>query len=255
MKKIIIIFLVILLLALLGIYFFSSKEQKEIVLSLELIDQGETIRVLEEGEIVFNYSIEEFRQWAKNNWAEIFIDAPAFGQLRAVEPDYFYRFDEGASLSPDYRFLAFSVNDYAAASTLSFIVIVDLSLGKIEMIGEENKGGVREIIWSPTSSHIAYILDTARAKGDYFSVDNAETLTKKFTFTGADVLLPFPVGTEIDDQSDLQFMPKFDNLDWSADGQRLSFVSAYPDMFGIEDDFMKWGINIFEEYSSRKSDF
>ncbi len=199
---------------------------------VELREEGEIIEVLDEQEeLVFEYSIDEFVEWAKLNWDDLFEEPPAFGEMREVNPDRFHRFDEGVSLSPCFEYLAFSVNDYAAASTISFVGLVDLKEKEVDLIRDSANGGIQNLFWSPQSSHLAYILDTARAQGDHISVDELEDMTKAFTLSGRDISQE--LGLEVE-----HIMPNFSDLDWIEEGQRLEFDTY----IHSEDRSFRWSI-------------
>jgi hypothetical protein len=191
-----------------------EKEDVEEVITkkiIEYIEDRKGIRVLEEnGEIIFEYWIHDFREWAKENWDNIFKEPPAFGGLRKVELEHFYSFNNTASLSPEYDYLAFSVHDYSVSINISFIGIVNLKNEEVNLVKEKNIGAIQNLFWSSEGNHVAYILDTARAQGDYLSVDNVKTMTKEFTLSEK----------ELEKQLILEqsfFMPYFKDLEWKED--------------------------------------
>ncbi len=212
----VILFLFIIII---GIFLYSSKERKYAVeKTIEYIDEGEIIKVLyEDGRVSFQYSIKEFKDWAKENWDQVFKKPPSFGEIREVDVNNFYRFDSTASLSPDFSLLAFSVSDYAVATNISFVGLIELEGGKIELVGDKNIGSIQKLIWSPKGTHIAYILDTARAEGDYLSVDNIILMRKEFTLSEEDVL-------DIDTARDIHIFPNFNSLQWTENGRKIKFT-------------------------------
>ena len=158
-------------------------------MTIEYVERGEEIRVKNNvGSIVFEKTISDFRNWAADNWDDIFETKPSFGELREVDPQNFYVFDNNASLSPKNNFLAFSVNDYAALTNLSFMVIVDLREGEMQIVKDYSNGQTSDIIWSEDENYIAYTLDTARGQGDYLTVDNLLLNKKEFTLAKEDVV-------------------------------------------------------------------
>ncbi len=182
----------------------------------------------EEGEIVLEYKIDDFNEWMIENW-DIFEIIPQVGG-RDIEPGSFRWFDKSASISPDFKKLAFSVHDYAVASYTSFVGIIEIETGELSLIKEHNNGSIGDLIWSPTSSHVAYTLSTGRAGGDYFSVDNVKTLQKEFTLSEEDILEKF--------EEDADFlMPEFRELNWSEQGERIEFVTNAP-----EERTVRWSI-------------
>ncbi len=202
MKKIVII--VLLVLVVVSLMFFIPEEEKK---TAKVSEEGETVSVISaDGDTVFYYSIEDFREWASDNWESLFDEAPSFGELREVDPNNFYRFDKGASMYSDM--LAFSVNDYAAATTISFVVVMEIESGEMR-ISEKNRGGIDNLFWSPQGDYIAYLLHTARARGEHISVLNVEDMRLEFQLSGEDV--------ERD-------MPQFEDLQWKE--ERLFFTSG-----------------------------
>jgi len=231
--------IVLCFLVALGLIFYYYEETKvgevdDKTRSIEYVDDGEIIRVLDkEGEVFHEYFIGDFREWAGKNWDDFFEESPAFGEMREVQPENFYRFDEGASLSPQYSYLAFSVHDYAAATTLSFVGVIDLNTKEVDLIKKDNKGEVGEIKWSPGETDIAYALHTAKAKGDYLVVDNLEKMEEKFSLSAEDILK----NKEADNYR--HFMPRFRDIKWREDGQRIKFVTD--DLQG--EGALNWSIN------------
>ncbi len=240
MKKIASIFVILFLLVSVGIILSSLREITEMEKTIEYVQKGEAVRVLSGEDVFFEYSIEEFREWAKANWSDIFRTPPSFGEAREVDPENFYRFDDTATISPRSNFLAFSVNDYAVATSISFIGVVDLRSKEVNLVGKENMGGVQSLYWSPDENYIAYTLNTARARGDYLSVDNRGRVEKEFTLSGTDI---FNILTEDGDSEEgvyLHFMPNFRGVEWTERGRRLTFTTDdhTEDYVGV-----KWSIN------------
>ncbi len=197
-------------------YFIRNNESKKRV---EYLEEGERMKVLDEKDnLIFDYSIEQFRNWAKDNWEEIFQEAPSFGKIRKVDPVNFYRFDQSFSLSPQQKLLVFSVHDYAAATTISFVGIINLKRKEIDLIKKEKKGSIEHFIWSPKEDYLAYSLDSARASGDYLSIDNLEEKRQEIFLTGEDILNYLKV-------EKIGFMPEFNNLRWRED--RLYFETSH----------------------------
>ncbi len=187
MKIAIPITIILFILSFVIFIFFSIEEEVE-VMSVEYVERGEEIRVKNNvGSIVFEKTISDFRNWAVDNWDDIFEIRPSFGELREVDPQNFYVFDNNASLSPKNNFLVFSVNDYAALTNLSFIVIVDLKEGEMRVINDYSNGQASDIIWSEDENYIAYTLDTARGQGEHLTVDNLLLNKKEFTLSKEDV--------------------------------------------------------------------
>ncbi len=244
MKKIIILFLILIFLV--GAAFFLLVGEKELTKTIGYSEEGRVINIFnQKGDLVFEYSIEDFKSFAKKNWHEIFETPPRFAEdieETEVNPETFYFFDRSASVSPDNKKLAFSVHSYFAASELSFISLIDIKTKEIKLIPEKNRGVVEKILWSPSGTHLAYTLNTARAVGDYLSIDNVTEMKKEFTLSGPDLLMVL-LNNQEKHQSRLfiEFMPNFREIEWLKGGQRLGFVS---DLYYFEEGIAKWSIDL-----------
>ncbi len=188
---------------------------------------------------VFSISIEEFNEWTKEIW-HLFDEDPEVGE-REVVPGSFGFFDRTAKISPNHEKMVFSVHDYAIATTVSFLTVVDLESGKMNMIDPSARGEMGEVFWSPESDYISYGLSTARSGGEFVSVDDVNNLEKLITVSGNDVL-------EIMDPNENfaefnRFMPRFRGLNWT-DNYNLQFVSdsAQEDALPVI-----WNLNIEEK--------
>ncbi len=195
--------------------------------------ESQEIRVLnEDDEIIFQLTINELNQWTEENW-HIFDEEPEVGG-RPVEPDGFAYFDIPASISPDNSKLVFSVSDYAALTTTSFIMVADLRTSEINMISEPTMGGVENYYWSEDSERFAYSVGTARATGDFLVVDDAGRHQRVFILGEEELLNIIDPDEEIVEVG--QFMPAFQELEWSE--ERIYFVTEHPD-----NGFVRWSIN------------
>jgi hypothetical protein len=140
-----------------------------------------------------------------------------------VDFDGFRQFDRGAALSPSGERLAFSVSDYAAATTLSFVSFLDVDADTVALVGDLNRGRIDNLRWSPGGRYVAYRLHTARAQGDGLSVDRAAPPQKIASLTGHDVLEA--LDTSMAHPS--TFQPAFDDLTWTNESN-LSMTSRAP---------------------------
>jgi len=222
MKKTIIFFTVFLL-AIVSLYFLINLrgEIVEEEITLEQTEESNVLRLLNsKEEIVLSYSIEEFKEWANQNWEKIFEETPRFIEDiegTEVTPEDFQFFDKTSVLSPNKEKIAFSVHSYFVATHMSFIGIIDIKTEKIDLIPDKSRGIVESIIWSPEGTHISYALGTGRARGDYLSVDNVREMKKSFTLTGEDL-------------SEVRFMPRFRELNWKEN--KLYFKTDHPEKEG-----------------------
>lgn len=201
--------------------------------------EGERLEVFAEDELVAELSIEALQAWTAEFWDEVFTERPSFGDMREVDHTGFNRFDETVSLSPDGQLVAFSVHDYAAASSLTFVGIYRLADETIELIPATNHGNISELFWSPDSALLAYRLDTARAMGDALSVDSIVDLQKRTTIDSEDFL--DALGDTETDWRD--FMPEIHDLAWESD-ITLRFTSNDP---SNETENLSWQLDVTTE--------
>lgn len=242
-KKVIILLLGIVLIFISVFLFFKDsiyfEQEKEEELQINFINEGEKIEVILDNNTIYSLTISDFKTWAKENWDSIFEETPAFGDLREVEVDNFYSFHNTAIISPLKNYLAFSVSDYAALTDISFVGIVELNEKEISLISKENIGSVQTMLFSPEEKYIAYNLDTARAQGDYLTVDNALNRTKEITISEKEILSAI--------NSDCnEVYPQFSNLYFRNDNE-LYFTAQNCDEEKIE-----WILNIADKEIHKK---
>lgn len=189
MKRLIIYLLIALILIIISIFVFPKKIEKNIEIdNYKLSDNGQIINFFDaEENLIFKYSINDFRKWAKNNWSNIFIEEPKFGDIRKVEIDNFSNFSN-LSISNDNKFLAFTVSDYAVLTDISFISLFNLEDYKLKMIDKKIIGQVEKINFSPDDNYIAYLVNTARVSGDYLRVDDLINMTKIIKIDDEEIL-------------------------------------------------------------------
>ena len=199
----------------------SLTEAEQVVLS----DDGEEIVIVStDGDQLYNYRIETLNEWTSEYWDSVFAERPAFGEVREVNHESFARFDQVVALSPDRQYVAFVVSDYAVATTLSFVGILNYQTDTVELIRAVNNGGVGELVWSEDSQYIAYRLDTARASGD--SLVTASVAEREQLFMlDAEMLLSELGDTETEWRD---YLPEFTNLRWLESNQ-VSFDYTHPD--------------------------
>ncbi len=190
----------------------------------ELEMGGEIIKVLdEENQVIFEFFHEEFVDWAEDHWEEIFEEIPAFHEEYLVYPeDLNPFFDETASLSPCGTKFAFSIHDYYTATRMSFVGIVNLQNGEIDLVDQENRGKIDKFYWSPGEDYLSYALDAAEGERYFLSNDNVGQMTKEFTFSEEELREALNAGEYS------YFHPDFRELSWREDGNRLEFTSNAP---------------------------
>lgn len=84
-----------------------------------------------------------------------------FYQDYPVYPENLSCFEDTAALSPCGKKFAFSVSDYYAATHMSFVGVVNLETGEVDLVDEENRGRIEKFCWSPEGNCLAYALNTA----------------------------------------------------------------------------------------------
>ncbi len=242
MKKIIIISIIAIFVAGVFLILETPEEiengeevlpEREVEFVAEGDQEAQEIRVSEEGEEVFSINIDELNQWTIDNWD--YFDEPPQVAMRDVEPGSFGFFDRAASISPDNQKLIFSVSDYAAATTTSILIVIDLETEEMEMMATPARGTVEDYVWDEDSSRVAYTLGTARAAGDFLRVDDLSAMDIVFELTEEDLLEIIDPDQEVIEMG--QFMPVFDDLNWEA--ERLSFTTESLD----SDDRTSWVID------------
>lgn len=218
MIKTVAIAIFLFLVVIIGVDFLIEEKKEDVPeLKIQYTRGMRVVRILDEWErLVFSYSVDDFAEWMKENWDDLFEEPPSFGDMREVDPDNFYSFSS-AAFSPKSNFIAFSTSDYAVATDISFIGVVNIETEEVRAIRDKNIGSVSDMVWSPQETHIAYILDTARAPGEYLSVDSIISRKKEFTISYEDFL-------DEDEESDY-FNPNFRNLEWVNEGSELTFIA------------------------------
>ncbi len=196
---------------------------------------GEIIKILDrDDQVIFEYSHGEFVEWAEDHWEQIFEEVPAFHPEQPIYPQDLSYFEDTAALCPDGKMFAFSVHDYYAATHMSFVGVVDLETGEVDLVDQENRGQIEKFHWSPEGSYLAYALNTAEAGGYFLSNDHINEMTKGFTLDGEEL------GEELNSQT---FFPSFRNLSWEEDESRLEFVSDAPE----EAEEIEWSVDPYGE--------
>jgi len=235
--------LVVLIAAVVAGFLLLSKESVvdpdpvSVARSAEIVEDGERMIVFDgEGEMVFEYSILEWQQWAQSNLENALTEPVVIGD-QEMGPERFDRFN-AVAVSPEGDRVAFTVSTYAILTTVSLIGIVEVESQDIAMVRDSAFGGVREMLWSPDGHLIAYPLDTARSTGDHLRVDDIETLAKRWQFSGGDIAEVFE--RENIELSAEEFLPFFGDLQWREAGERLEFTTLASDQEGRAE----WLVNV-----------
>ncbi len=216
-------------------YEFVIENDRDLMAFFEEEGQ-ETIKIFdEEDRLIFEYAHEEFLDWAENHWKNIFDEIPAFHEDYPVFPEDLSYFDDTEALSPCGNMVAFSLHDFHAAAHMSFVGVVNLQTGKVDLVDQENRGQIDEFYWSPGSDYLAYPLNTTEVEGYLLSNDNVEQMSKEFTLDEEDIRKALNRGEYS------SFLPFFRDLSWWEDEKRLMFSTNSPEC--KEARMIIWGVD------------
>jgi hypothetical protein len=179
----------------------------------------------ERGEVVYEYTIDDWQSWARNNFLDVYDEPITIGD-QEMTAERFDLFGTEAVMSPDRSVAFFSVHTYAILTTISLAGIINVEDREIKMIPQNNNGDVGEIAWSPDNRYVAYTLGTARAMGDFLTVDNVSTAEKSFVLAENAILnLLREEGSDLEllENQDI-LMPNFRDLEW-LNNRRIEFTS------------------------------
>ncbi|HEX7005277.1 MAG TPA: hypothetical protein VF168_13925 [Trueperaceae bacterium] len=182
---------------------------------------GESIAVTAADEVILEYTIDEWREWAEENLLSVLGGPVLIGPYE--QPPSSFRMFGDAALSPDGERLALSATTYALLTTASVIGVLELDQRELSVVEEPAFGGVESFHWAPDGRFIAYPLGTARAAGDFLRVDDAVKLEPVVRLDAANLLeAAGRSGIETGDDP-REWMPEVRDLDWSEG--RLRFTS------------------------------
>lgn len=225
--------------------YYSDQEWAYRQIEYEWEDINTTgIKVLDEDwEEVGYYWIDQFNEWTQTDAWEEFDPAPEVG-MRKIEPGSFWFFDRSATLDPDGERFAFSVHDYAAASTTTIVWIYEYAEDNLEVLKTPIRWSISDFVWSEDWEYIAFTQWTARAWGDYFSVVEVENMQKMFELSWEDIISKLdPENEQVEEQ---QFMPQFRNITWE-DAETIYFETNDVDDDVAEwpsDDWVSWTVSV-----------
>ena len=225
----------------LAIYFLYSQIRPVDLIGKDIVmteDEDALEVVDEDGNVVFDYSITEWRDYTEDRWEYLFDGTIEINEVE-LGPQSFQRFVAASPLVDPTR-MAFAVSTYGAPTDVSLFFTLDIRTREVRLIGEENKGVIGDILWSPTGTHFAYFLNTERAPGDYLTVDNIETLEKEFMLEDRDILLALGVEEEDIGEGAIEFAPEFRSMEWTEEGERLLFTTNALE----EGEEANWSINV-----------
>ncbi len=218
-------------------YEFVIENDRELVAVFKEEEGKETIEILDEEEqVIFEYTYDEFVEWAENHWEDLFEEIPSFHEDYHIYPEDLHPyFDDTATLSPCGNLLAFSVHDYHAATHMSFVGIANLQNGEVDLVDQKNRGQIEEFHWSPGSDYLAYVLNTTEVTEFFLSNDNVEQMSKEFTLDEEDIR------KTLNEDGYTYFFPFFSDLSWREDEYRLFFNTRAPECTGARQ--VMWSID------------
>ncbi len=196
-------------------------------------DEDALLVIDDEGNVVFRYSVESWRGQVRERWDDV-LQEPVKINGKKVTPDDFSRFTAVSPFPEGIKTLVFSVSTHNMPTDYSLFWTLNIGTREVIFLGEKNRGVVGNITWSPKETHFAYLLNTERAAGDYFTVDNVETREKGFFLSGEEI------AEALDVEYEEEFLPEFRNLRWSEDGERILFVTNIPD----DESLASWSIDL-----------
>lgn len=199
-----------------------AEEEPEAAATVTVDEDGGTLLVSgTDGSTLETLTIDQVNQWNEENWDTVFSERPSFGEMREVNFDSFTRFDTSATVGPDGEAVYFTVNDYAAAATMTFLYQYDLETETFTVLADSLQGGVSELLFSDDGAYVAMVRDSARAAGDGLTVTSLADMEVTASLDGESILDELPNEAELEPN---EYMPRIREVNWSADGT-LSFVT------------------------------
>ena len=200
----------------------ATEEEPEAAATVTIDEDGGTLLVSgTDGSTLETLTIDQVNQWNEENWDTVFTDRPSFGEMREVNFDGFSRFDTSATVDPDGEAVYFTVNDYAAAATMTFLYQYDLETETFTVLADSLQGGVSELLFSDDGAYVAMVRDSARVAGDGLTVVSTAGMEVMASLDAESILEELP--NDGDMQSN-QYLPNIREVAWSTDGT-LSFVT------------------------------
>ncbi|MBA2668093.1 MAG: hypothetical protein H0U69_13775 [Trueperaceae bacterium] len=192
------------------------------VASIATADEGATLRgERDDDSTAFTVTIDAWRTWADEHLVEALGEAVRIGD-QEMPPVTFDRFGV-ARLAPDGARVAFTATAYAVLTTVSLLMLLDLTDGSLEVVRQPMFGGVGAMVWSPGGRYVALVLDGARASGDALRIDDTRERRRERSVSTADVLAAASAG-HIDAR---QWLPGFRDPRW-VDEHRLLITTNDP---------------------------
>ena len=200
----------------------ATEEEPEAAATVTIDEDGGTLLVSgTDGSTLETLTIDQVNQWNEENWDTVFTDRPSFGEMREVNFDGFSRFDTSATVDPDGEAVYFTVNDYAAAATMTFLYQYDLETETFTVLADSLQGGVSELLFSGDGAYVAMVRDSARVAGDGLTVVSTAGMEVMASLDAESILEELPNDGDMESN---QYLPNIREVAWSADGT-LSFVT------------------------------
>ncbi|GEM_PF-3778544 len=190
--------------------------------SVVISSQRDKLEITEQSGEVGEYTLQEWRQDAAGDWQQLFPEPPAIpgGYL---SPDDINEFS-AAALSPAGDRVAFAVNRYVAATDISLVGVLDLISQEMTLLPQEARG-VEEVIWSPSGRQLAFVHNTARARGEELSIASIDEGSELFQ-VNAEKLANALGAQDVDVQN---FMPGISEVRWTEEGEQIKFSATCPE--------------------------
>ncbi len=204
-------------------YFFYSQidyvnlARKEVTVNVS--EEKDTIFVRENDEVLFSYSIEDFRNDSLKEWNRLTKENPFVIKEDELSLEDFSVFLTVSKFPKGQRSIIFPVSTSREDKNISLFWVLDIGTRDITFFGEENKGIIGNVVWSSDVSYFAYTINTRSGKGEYFSIDNARSFEKEVTISGDDILENLEVSSE------KEFNPGFRGIGWSEEEEGFFFIT------------------------------
>lgn len=207
---------------------------------VRITDAEQQLRVFDSvGNEIYQLTIHDLNEWVSEYWDDVFAVRPSFGEIREVNTE-FSRFDQVAAVVPERNEVLFVVSDYAAATTLSFVGILNLNSEQIHIPPFTNNGGISSIYVSPEGEYVAYSLDTARAQGDGLVLVDMVNQERIQEFNGVDIISTLTTDENV---ASNEYLPQFTVIGW-IQNHTLEFSTVDP---REQSERVQWRFNIQTE--------
>ena len=196
----------------------AASDAVTAVASVTIADDRTTLHAEgPDGAAAFEFTVGAWQAWAEEH-LEARLGAPVRIGDQEMPPSTFDMFGAAAP-SPGGDRVAFTVHAYAMLTTVSIVAVLDAVTLEVDVVSEPAFGGVDEFAWSPGGRFVAYALDTARAQGDGFRIDDLRELRPVRHLTAEYVLAVAPTGPRAAEPP--EWLPMFRDPTWIGDTRLL----------------------------------